>query len=562
MTLRKLALIPAALGATALVAATLTGASAGGAPAAPADEPVNAVALTAPEEPATSGFAETLDVDDDTQLVGLKWNGSEEPQFTIEVQREDGSWTAPYPAEPMDIGPDEGTPEAHQVRGRRGADHMTDALSVDGSEQVRVRMGDGLATDVELVAIGGDAPEPTGEAVPPPPPPTTAASTSAPPASTAPAPSSTTTPPPAAPSDPPAPPTGPEATQSSALTVTGIGLLALAAIAGVAFRGRDRRRVRRRGVFVVIVSVVALAASGCGVGAKGPATGPAPWPGVFGRAHWGAPDGPPCSGYTSNVRFSVVHHTGGGPADNNYTNAAAKIHGIWQYHLATGYCDIAYNFLVDKYGTLWEGRAGGVDQSVMGAHSAGFNTASTGVAILGDFTSVNAPGAAQDALVRLLAWKLWVHHVDPYTAVATPNGAVHPIAAHRETYPTSCPGDSFYPSMDGIRAEVGRRVFYGNPRGLLDSANRSGNQVTVAGWALDPDTLGPIDIHIYVGNDVYVRKANNLTRDDVAGLYPGYGSQHGYQYTVPAPPGATQVCVYAINVHHGNSNAPLGCMTV
>jgi N-acetylmuramoyl-L-alanine amidase len=557
-------LIPAVLGAAALAAATLVGAPAGGAPKAPGDEPVNAVALTAPQEAATSGFAETLDVDPDTQLVGVKWNGSEEPGFTIEVQNEDGTWSAPYPADPMDIGPDAGTAEAEQVRARRGADHATDGVSIDGSDKVRVRMADGLAADVELVAIGGDAPEPTGEPAPPPAPPSTAAPTTAPPASTTTAPATTTsTPatPPTAPADQPPPPSGPGASQSSALTVTGIGLLALAAIAWTALRPRDRRRVRRRGLVVVITALVALTASGC-VGAKGPATGPPPWPGVFGRAHWGAPSGPPCSGYTSNVRFSVVHHTGGGPADNNYSNSAAKIHGIWQYHLATGYCDIAYNFLVDKFGTLWEGRAGGVDKSVMGAHSAGFNTASTGVAILGDFTSVNAPFAAQDALVRLLAWKLWVHHVDPYTPVGTPNGAVHPIAAHRETYPTSCPGDSFYPSLGGIRAEVGRRVFYGNPVGLLDKANRSGGQITVAGWALDPDTFGPIDIHVYVGNQVYVRKSNNLTRGDVAALYPGYGSKHGYQYTFPAPPGSTQVCVFAINVSHGTGNPNIGCATV
>ena len=556
-------MIPAAFGIAVLVAASLTGASAG-APAPPGDEPVNAVALTEAQEPATSGFGETLDVDGDTQLVGLKWNGSDDPEFTVEVQREDGSWSAPYPAEPIDIGPDEGTAEAQQVRERQGAEHVTDALSIDGSDKVRVRMGDGLATDVELVAIGGDAPEPTGEPVPPTPPPTTApTSTTAPPATTAPPSSTTTSTPSPPPPDPPVPPTGPDAAQSSTMTVTGIALLALAAIAWVALPRRDRRRprVRRRGLVVVLVALMALAASGCasGVVSKGPATSPPPWPGVFGRSHWGGSSGPPCSGYTSNVRFSVVHHTGGGPADNNYTNSAAKIHGIWQYHLASGYCDIAYNFLVDKYGTLWEGRAGGIEKSVMGAHSAGYNTGSTGVAILGDFTSVNAPFAAQDALIRLLAWKLWVHHVDPYTGVATPNGAVHPIAAHREVNQTSCPGNSFYPSMGGIRAEVGRRVFYGNPVGSVDSATRASDEVTVAGWALDPDTSAPIDIHVYIGNKVYVRKADNVVRNDIAGLYPGYGSNHGYQYTFPAPSAATDVCVYAINVSHGGG-VWLGCL--
>jgi len=558
-------LIPAAFGIAVLVAASLTGASAG-APAPPGDEPVNAVALTEAQEPATSGFGETLDVDGDTQLVGLKWNGSDDPEFTVEVQREDGSWSAPYPAEPIDIGPDEGTAEAQQVRERQGAEHVTDALSIDGSDKVRVRMGDGLATDVELVAIGGDAPEPTGEPVPPTPPPTTApTSTTAPPATTAPPSSTTTSTPSPPPPDPPVPPTGPDAAQSSTMTVTGIALLALAAIAWVALPRRDRRRPRahRRGLVVVLVALVALAASGCagGVVSKGPATTSPPWPGVFLRSHWGAPNqASSCIEYASSVRYAVVHHTGGGPADNNYTDSAAKIRGIWQYHTqVNGWCDIGYNFLVDKYGTLWEGRAGGMDKAVIGAHAAPFNTGGTGVAILGDFTSVNAPPAARDALIRLLAWKLWIHHVDPYTAVATPNGVVHPISAHREVNQTSCPGDSFYPSLGGIRAEVGRRVFYGNPIGSLESVRRAGGEITVTGWALDPDTFGPVGIHIYIGDDGHARMADNVARNDVARLYPGYGSDHGYHYTFPAASGSTEVCVYAINRSHGTGNPLLGC---
>jgi hypothetical protein len=551
-----LLLLLALLGATALLSPAFANASSTSADRyrAPGDEPVNEVALTESSEAATPGFAENVNVDDETQMVGIKWNGAAATEFTVEVQEADGSWTAPYAVEGMDIGPDDGTAESRKIAERRGTDYASDPVSVADPAQVRVRVTDGLATDVEFVTIGGDAAQPTDEPTPPP-------STAPPSTTTAPSPStgppSTNAEPPTPSPSLPDPPIGPEATQASTLTWAGIGMLG---VAGIGWLLLHRSRLRRAGL-LVIIGVMALVTSGCFGGSGGQATHPPPWPGVFGRAHWGAPDGAPCSGYTSNVRFAVVHHTGGGPQDNNYSNPAAKIHGIYQYHLATGYCDIAYNFLVDKWGTLWEGRAGGVDQSVMGAHTLSYNSESTGVAILGDFTSVNAPGPAQDGLVRLLAWKLWVHHVDPYSAVWKNGGWIQPISAHRELGSTSCPGNVFYPELPRLRNAIAARVFYGSPVGNFEAAWRNGGGVRVAGWALDPDTFDGTGIHVYVGNNGYGAVANNAYRGDIANLYPGYGPWHGFDHTFPVPAGPSQVCVYAINVGPG---APvfLGCRTV
>ena len=80
--------------------------------------------------------------------------------------------------------------------------------------------------------------------------------------------------------------------------------------------------------------------------------------------------------------------------------AAAILRGIEVYHVkSNGWNDIGYNFLVDRYGTVYEGRAGGVDRNVIGAHALGFNTGSVGVAVMGTFTSA-APPAAVETVAR------------------------------------------------------------------------------------------------------------------------------------------------------------------
>jgi len=394
---------------------------------------VNEVPLTTSVEPATPSVDETADVDDETQLVGVKWNGSNDPEFTIEVQEQDGTWTAPYPAEPLDGGADAGTAEADRIAARRSAQYITEPISISNAEKVRVRTSEGLVTDLELVTVGGGPAQPTGEPAPPPAEtPTTATA------------STTTPPPPSSPPDPPVPPsTGPGTTEAAVLTWTGAGLLAVAALGWLALNRRRARRAR----WVVILAVAAFVVAAC----TPPGPPPPPETGIHSRAEWGGPNVGPCAGYQDppGVTYAIVHHTGGGPQDNDYTDPAAKINGIYNYHVTSGgYCDIAYNFLIDKFGGVWEGRAGGVTNSVFGAHALGYNAHSTGIALLGDFTSVNAAEAAQGALVNLVAWKFSIHGVNP---AGKPNNE---IWGHRDVNATACPGNSFYPELPKIRSQV------------------------------------------------------------------------------------------------------------
>jgi hypothetical protein len=167
------------------------------------------------------------------------------------------------------------------------------------------------------------------------------------------------------------------------------------------------------------------------------------------------------------LEFAVVHHTAG---RNAYSQAesAAIVRGIELFHVkGNGWNDIGYNFLVDRFGTVFEGRAGGIDRNVVGAHAQGFNTGSVGVALMGDYGGTAVPKPAEDALARLLAWRLDVAHVDPLSTLNHASGGnprfpdgvpvfLRAVSGHRDTGFTSCPGGTLYARLDAIAGAVSR----------------------------------------------------------------------------------------------------------
>src|SRR5712691_11878739 len=190
-------------------------------------------------------------------------------------------------------------------------------------------------------------------------------------------------------------------------------------------------------------------------------------PQIIPRLSWGADESirraPPR--YATAVQYALVHHTAG---TNNYSpsQSAAIVRGIEIYHVrGNGWNDIGYNFLVDKYGQIFEGRYGGVDKNVIGAHAEGFNTGSTGVAVIGTYDNAAPPVVAQNALANLLAWRLDIAHVDPLSTVMVTSGGnprysvgvpvfLRAISGHRDTGFTDCPGSALYARLGAIASQV------------------------------------------------------------------------------------------------------------
>ncbi len=155
------------------------------------------------------------------------------------------------------------------------------------------------------------------------------------------------------------------------------------------------------------------------------------------------------------MRLAIVHHTAT-PSVYSSDQAAAIVRGIDVYHVkGNGWNDIGYNFLVDRYGHVFEGRYGGVTKNVIGAHALGFNTGSVGIALIGNYMTDRPTQAQLQALERLIGWRLDLAHVDPTSTLTyASNGSeryragtpvkLRAVSGHRDTGFTSCPGTNLY----------------------------------------------------------------------------------------------------------------------
>ncbi|MFE7841956.1 peptidoglycan recognition protein [Streptomyces sp. NPDC057474] len=194
-----------------------------------------------------------------------------------------------------------------------------------------------------------------------------------------------------------------------------------------------------------------------------------PRPRIVTRAGWGADEKlrERDFRYTKRVSAAFVHHTASG---NNYKCAQAPsvIRSIYRYHVvSSGWRDIGYNFLVDKCGNIYEGRAGGVAKAVMGAHTLGFNTNSMGIAVLGSYGTTKPPAVAVKGIAQLTAWKLGLYGANPNGKTYLTSGGgnlypkgkkvrLHVISGHRDGFATECPGGRLYGKLGAARTEAAR----------------------------------------------------------------------------------------------------------
>ncbi len=197
----------------------------------------------------------------------------------------------------------------------------------------------------------------------------------------------------------------------------------------------------------------------------------APRPQLRGRRAWGADprlrDG--SATFNRTIQQVHLHHTA---SSNRYTAGQVPgiLRGIYRYHTVNlGWSDIGYNFLVDRFGRTWVGRAGGAKRSVRGAHTLGFNSTSTGIAVLGNYEVTRPSRKVRAALVHLMAWKLDRYDRHPAQRVLVyshgsdkqPAGRKYrlpTIDGHRDTNATACPGEKLYDRLRGLRKRTGDRV--------------------------------------------------------------------------------------------------------
>jgi hypothetical protein len=189
-------------------------------------------------------------------------------------------------------------------------------------------------------------------------------------------------------------------------------------------------------------------------------------PTILTRKDWGANeslrDGRVDYSSSGSVRFTVLHHIGASSTWTQEEIAAGcrraddMIRSIYTYHTRSlGYWDIAYNFIVDPCGRIWEGRAGGIDQPVNGAHAGGFNDGSAGILALGTFSG-SAPDPVTprmlDGIAQVVGYKLSLHAVEPSGTTREVSGGgtarwpkgtnvtLPVLSAHQISNSTLCPG--------------------------------------------------------------------------------------------------------------------------
>lgn len=205
-------------------------------------------------------------------------------------------------------------------------------------------------------------------------------------------------------------------------------------------------------------------------------------PHIITRAQWGADESMvrDTPEFSDTIKVGFVHHV---VQSNDYspTQAASIMRDVYSWFVdGEGVNDFGYNFMVDRYGRIFEGRKGSIEGAVIGAHTSGFNRDSFAVSFLGNSDNLN-PNKVQgqkiiDAYGRIMAWKLAQYHRNPLgTAVLTSAGPgpgqgttsmywpgqkvrVPTILGHGDIGSTACPGKFLHSSLDAIRASVVQKM--------------------------------------------------------------------------------------------------------
>lgn len=298
-----------------------------------------------------------------------------------------------------------------------------------------------------------------------------------------------------------------------------------------------------------------------------------PLQGMHYRGEWGARAPKQTPTIASTVKLAVVHHS---VSPNGYSpsQVPSVLRGIQAYHMdGRGWDDIGYNFVVDRYGGIWEGRGGGAERPVVGAHASGFNSGSVGVMMLGDFSGAQPTSAAVHAAGTVTGWKLALHDSDPagrvsFTSAGSPKYAAGTtvdlprVVGHRDVGLTSCPGHAA-DHLGSVRARASAVYPFVRalltPEGAVESVVGGSGRVTVSGWAVDRSSAGPASVRTAAGP---VRKTTltTLSRPDIEARFGGDGKAGFTRTHTGVPPGMQQVCTTVSSGLGRDRDRKLGCV--
>lgn len=252
-------------------------------------------------------------------------------------------------------------------------------------------------------------------------------------------------------------------------------------------------------------------------------------PRVIARAGWGETRVPPAwKPSYANLGSAVIHHTAG---SNTYTASQApsvvrSIHDYHTYSWGRGWDDIGYNFLVDRFGTIYEGRYGTLASAkgkmVVGGHAAPANTGSVGISVMGTYTGSVQPSASSiTAIEDIIAWQFSAAGLDPegtwtfYNSNLGRYSTVPAVLGHRDVSSTVCPGN-IYPLLPSLRRSVAAKIdSAGEPvRGDNDLAIYKTNDFGPVANSIQ--YFGKTGDELYVGNILgngdlpFIRRGNTF----------------------------------------------------
>lgn len=271
-----------------------------------------------------------------------------------------------------------------------------------------------------------------------------------------------------------------------------------------------------------------------------------PQPTIKTRAQWGADESLRKGGvgYSDTIKACVVHHTADG-GTYSQSEVPSVIRSMYRYHtVSLGWSDLGYNFVVDRFGGIWEGRAGGITLPVVGAHAGGFNTDTFGVSMMGDFTSIAPSAACLESVAQVIAWKLSMYGLPADgvayltsagggTAKYSPGTTVklRTINAHRDVGYTACPGNVGFTKMDAIRDRVDQLLGGATITAIAAKYAAIGGAGNLGGPTTDENDTpnGAGSYRFYSGGAIYWSKATgaHTVRGAILALWGQLGWENG-----------------------------------